>query len=83
MAPIGRQISSVSSYSSFVYSGDYHRDHLSALAQRVEVGTKGVGIILVEKRASAHARRRFNRKMADFGVPRSLPKWRTRHDSNV
>lgn len=44
-------------------AGGYRRDHLRALAQRVEVDAKEVRIM--------------------GRVPSFVPKWRTRHDSNV
>ena len=64
-------------------SGGYRRDHLRALAQRVEVDTKEVRImgsksVLLRTLVAAESA-----KTAGFGVPSSVPKWRTRHDSNV
>ena len=47
-------------------SGGYRRDYLRALAQRVEVDAKELRIMGVEKRAAAHARRRFKRKNGGF-----------------
>jgi hypothetical protein len=47
-------------------SGGYRRDHLRALAQRVEVNAKELRIMGVEKRTAAHARRRFKRKNGGF-----------------
>ena len=64
-------------------SGGYRRDHLRALAQRVEVDAKEVrikgskGALLRTLVAAPSA------KTAGFGVPSSVPNWRTRHDSNV
>jgi hypothetical protein len=47
-------------------SGGYRRDHLRALGQRVEVDAREVRIMGAEKRALAHARRRFKRKNGGF-----------------
>jgi site-specific DNA recombinase len=63
-------------------SGGYRRDHLRALAQRVEVDTKEVrimgskSVLLPTLVAAASA------KTAGFGVPSFVPKWRARRDSN-
>ncbi len=63
-------------------SGGYRRDHLRALAQRVEVDTKEVrimgskGVLLRTLVAASSA------KTAGFGVPSFVPKWRARRDSN-
>jgi len=64
-------------------SGGYRRDHLRALAQRVEVDTKEVRImgsksVLLRTLVAASSA-----KSAGFGVPSFIPKRRTRHDSNV
>src|SRR5258706_88364 len=63
--------------------GGYRRDHLRAFAQRVEVDQKELRIIgsksvLLRTLVAAESA-----KTAGFGVPSSVPKWRTRHDSNV
>jgi hypothetical protein len=63
-------------------SGGYRRDHLRALAQRIEVDTKEVRImgsksVLLRTLVAASSV-----KTAGFGVPSFVPKWRTRHDSN-
>lgn len=64
-------------------SGGYCRDHLRALAQRIEVDAKEVrimgskGVLLRTLVAASSA------KSAGFGVPSFVPKWRARHDSNV
>ena len=47
-------------------SGGYRRDHLRALAQRVEVDRERTSHHGVEKRTAAHARRRFKRKNGGF-----------------
>jgi site-specific DNA recombinase len=64
-------------------SGGYRRDHLRALAQRIEVDAKEVRImgsksVLLRTLVAASGA-----KTAGFGVPSFVPKWRTRHDSNV
>jgi site-specific DNA recombinase len=63
-------------------SGGYRRDHLRALAQRVEVDTKEVRImgsksVLLRTLVAASSA-----KTAGFGVPSFVPKWRARRDSN-
>jgi site-specific DNA recombinase len=64
--------------------GTYRRDHLRALAQRVEVvdpseirilGTKTELLRTLVAAAGVES--------AVAGVRRFIPKWRTRHDSNV
>jgi site-specific DNA recombinase len=64
-------------------NGGYRRDHLRALAQRVEVDQKELRImgsksVLLRTLVAAESA-----KTAGFGVPSSVPKWRARHDSNV
>lgn len=64
-------------------SGGYRRDHLRALAQRMEVDAKEVRImgsksVLLRTLVAASSA-----KTAGFGMPSFVPKWRTRHDSNV
>jgi site-specific DNA recombinase len=64
-------------------SGGYRRDHLRALAQRVEVGAKEVRImgsksVLLRTLVAASSA-----KTAGFGVPSFVPKWRARQDSNL
>jgi site-specific DNA recombinase len=64
-------------------TGGYRRDHLRALAQRVEVDAKEARImgsksVLLRTLVAASSA-----KTAGFGVPSFVPKWRTRHDSNV
>src|SRR5882757_4956402 len=63
-------------------SGGYRRDHLRALAQRMEVDTKEVRImgsksVLLRTLVAASSA-----KTAGFGVPSFVPKWRARRDSN-
>ena len=62
--------------------GGYRRDHLRALAQRVEVDQKELRIrgsksVLLRTLVAAESA-----KTAGFGVPSSVPKWRARSDSN-
>jgi hypothetical protein len=57
--------------------GGYRRDHLRALAQRVEVDQKELRImgsksVLLRTLVAAESA-----KTAAFGVPSSVPKWRT------
>ena len=64
-------------------SGGYRRDHLRALAQRIEVDAKEIRImgsksVLLRTLVAASSA-----KSAGFGVPSFVPEWRTRHDSNV
>ena len=64
-------------------SGGYRRDHLRALAQRVEVDAKEVRImgsksVLLRTLVAASGV-----KKAGFAVPSSVPKWRARNDSNI
>src|SRR6266487_3234418 len=63
-------------------SGGYRRDHLRALAQRVEVDRKEIRImgsksVLLRTLVAASIA-----KTAGFGVPSFVPKWRARRDSN-
>ena len=63
-------------------SGGYRRDHLRALAQRIEVDAKEVRImgsknVLLHTLVAASSA-----KTAGFGVPSFVPKWRARGDSN-
>jgi site-specific DNA recombinase len=64
-------------------SGGYRRDHLRALAQRIEVDAKEVRImgsksVLLRTLVAASSA-----KTAGFGVPSFVPKWRARQDSNL
>ena len=64
-------------------SGGYRRDHLRALAQRVEVDRKEVRImgsksVLLRTLVAASSA-----KTAGFGVPSFVPEWRARRDSNL
>ena len=63
-------------------SGGYRRDHLRALAQRIEVDAKEVRImgsksVLLRTLVAASSA-----KTAGFCVPSFVPKWRARRDSN-
>jgi hypothetical protein len=64
-------------------SGGYRRDHLRAVAQRVEVDAKEVrimgskSVLLRTLVAAASA------KTAGLSVPSFVPKWRARGDSNL
>jgi site-specific DNA recombinase len=63
-------------------SGGYRRDHLRALAQRVEVDAEEIRImgsksVLLRTLVAASSA-----KTAGFGVPSFVPKWRARRDSN-
>ena len=64
-------------------NGGYRRDHLRALAQRIEVDKKELRImgsksVLLRTLVAAESA-----KTAAFGVPSSVPKWRARQDSNL
>jgi site-specific DNA recombinase len=63
--------------------GGYRRDHLRALAQRVEVDQKEMRIMGSKSVLQRTLVAAESAKTAGFGVPSSVPKWRTRHDSNV
>src|SRR5215475_7347788 len=64
-------------------SGGYRRDHLRALAQRVEVDAKEIRIMGAKSALLRTLVAASSAKTAGFGVPSSVPKWRARHDSNV
>ena len=63
-------------------SGGYRRDHLRALAQRVEVDAKEVRIMGSKSVLLRTLVAGSSAKTAGFGVPSSVPKWRARRDSN-
>src|SRR5215469_1470074 len=63
-------------------SGGYCRDHLRALAQRVEVGAKEVRIMGSKSVLLRTLVAVSSAKTAGFGVPSFVPKWRARRDSN-
>jgi site-specific DNA recombinase len=64
-------------------SGGYRRDHLRALAQRVEVDAKEVRIIGSKSELLRTLVAVSSAKTAGFGVPSFVPKWRARKDSNL
>ncbi len=62
--------------------GGYRRDHLRALAQRVEVADDAIRIMgskteLLRTLIAGHGR-----QSAAIGVPRSGPKWRAMRDTD-
>jgi site-specific DNA recombinase len=63
-------------------SGAYRRDHLRALAQRVEVDAKEVRIMGSKSVLLRSLVVASSAKTAGFGVPSFVPKWRARRDSN-
>ena len=63
-------------------SGGYRRDHLRALAQRVEVDAKEVRIMGSKSELLRTLVAASSAKTASFGVPSFVPKWRARRDSN-
>src|SRR5450755_761058 len=63
--------------------GGYRRDYLRALAQRVEVDAQELRIMGSKSELLRTLVAASSAKTAGFGVPSSVPKWRTRHDSNV
>ena len=66
-----------------IEGGGYRRDHLRALAQRIEVDAKEVRIMGSKSELLRTFVAASSAKTAGFGVPSFVPKWRTRHDSNV
>ena len=64
-------------------SGGCRRDYLRALAQRVEVDAQELRIMGSKSELLRTLVGASSAKTAGFGVPSSVPKWRTRHDSNV
>ncbi len=63
-------------------SGGCRRDHLRALAQRVEVDAKEVRIMGSKSVLLRTLVAVSSAKTAGFGVPSFVPKWRARRDSN-
>ena len=63
-------------------SGAYRRDHLRALAQRVEVDAKEVRIMGSKSELLRTLVAVSSAKTAGFGVPSFVPKWRSLGDSN-
>jgi len=66
-----------------IESGGYRRDYLRALTQRVEVDVKELRIMGSKSELLRTLVAASSAKTAGFGVPSFVPKWRTRHDSNV
>jgi hypothetical protein len=64
-------------------SGGYRRDHLRALAQRIEVDAKEVRIMGSKSELLRTLVAASSAKTAGFGVPSSVPKWRTRRETNI
>jgi hypothetical protein len=64
-------------------SGGYRRDHLRALAQRVEVDAKQVRIMGSKSVLLRTLVTISGAKTAGFGVTSFVPKWRPREDSNL
>jgi site-specific DNA recombinase len=64
-------------------TGGYRRDHLRALAQRVEVDAKEVRIMGSKSELLRTLVTASSAKTAPFGVPSFVPKWRARQDSNL
>ncbi|HMA70096.1 MAG TPA: hypothetical protein VKP67_01180 [Xanthobacteraceae bacterium] len=63
-------------------SGGYRRDHLRALAQRVEVDAEEIRIMAAKSVLLRTLVAASSAKSAMFGVPSFVPKWRARRDSN-
>jgi site-specific DNA recombinase len=63
--------------------GGYRRDHLRALAQRIEVDQKELRIMGSKSVLLRTLVATSSAKKAGFGVPSSVPKWRARKDSNL
>jgi hypothetical protein len=61
---------------------DRRRDHLRALAQRIEVDAKEVRIMGSKSELLRTLIAASSAKTAGFGVPSFVPKWRARRDSN-
>jgi site-specific DNA recombinase len=64
-------------------NGGYRRDHLRALAQRVEVADKEVRIMGSKSELLRTLVAASSGQSAAFGVHSSVLKWRTRQDSNL
>jgi len=63
--------------------GGYRRDHLRALAQRIEVAEKEVRIMGSRTELLRALIAASSAKPTGIGVPSFVPKWRTRQDSNL
>ena len=64
-------------------TGGYRRDHLRALAQRVEVDDREVRIMGHKSALLRALVASEGGKTAGIGVPSFVPKWRPRQDSNL
>jgi site-specific DNA recombinase len=62
--------------------GGYRRDHLRSLAQRVEVADDAIRIMGSKTELLRTLIAGQVRQSAAIGVPRGVPKWRRRRDSN-
>jgi len=65
-----------------IEGGGYRRDHLRALAQRIEVDAKEVRIMGSKSELLRTLVAASSAETAGFGVPSFVPKWRARRDSN-
>ena len=63
--------------------GGYRRDHLRALAQRIEVDAKEIRIMGAKSVLLRTLVAASSAKSAMFGVPSFVPKWRATDDSNL
>jgi hypothetical protein len=63
-------------------NGGYRRDHLRALARRIEVDKKELRIMGSKSALLRTLVAASSVKTAGFGVPSSVPKWRALCDSN-
>jgi hypothetical protein len=63
-------------------SGGYRRDHLRALAQRIEVDAKEVRIMSLKSVLLSTLVAASSAKSARFGVPSSASKWRATADED-
>ena len=63
--------------------GSYRRDHLRAVAQRIEVIDKTQARIMGSRTALLKTLVAADAQKAATGVPTLEPKWRTREDSNL
>ena len=63
-------------------NGGYRRDHLRALAQRVEVDAKEVRVMGSKSELLRTLVAASNAKTPGFGVPGYVPNWRAGRDSN-
>ncbi len=64
-------------------SDGYRRDHLRAIAQRVEVDANEVRIMGSKSILLCTLVAASSAKTAGVGVPSFVPKWRAREDSNL